>query len=108
MVGEVAYHFFDLPIHHLRLPVRLGMMSRRRTNFDLEDVCEGFLKLEENNGVTVADHIFGTAVTQIHVLVGEGGNGSSRTVLFCSRQADHLRVEIQEGIDNVITAGRRR
>jgi len=84
------------------------MISGRRTDFDLEDVREGFPKLGEKDGVTVAHHIFGNTVIPVHVVVEEKGNGSSRSVWFCRRQADHLGEAIHDDIDAVVTAGRLR
>jgi len=66
------------------------MISRRRTNFDIEDVREGFPKVGEKDGVTVAHHILGKAVIPVHMVVEEKGNGSSCTVWFCCRQANNL------------------
>jgi len=84
------------------------MISRRRTDSDLDDVHEEILKLAEKNGVAFAHHNCGKAVIPIHVVVEEEGNGSSRTVWFCRRQEDHIGEAIHDEIDAVVTAGRLR
>jgi len=84
------------------------MICRRRTDLDLEDVREGFPKLLEKDAVSVAHHILGKAVIPVHVVVEEKGNGSSRTVWFCLRQANPLGEAIHDDIDAFVTAGRLR
>jgi len=84
------------------------MIRRGRTDFDIEDVREGFSKLGEKDGATVAHHILGKAVIPVHVVMEEKGNGSSRTVWFCRRQANRLGEAIHAEIYAVVTAGRLR
>jgi len=71
VVDEVTPHFFHLLVRNRGLPVRLRMMSGRRTNLDLEDVREGFSKVGEEDRIAVTHHVHGKAVIPVNMVVEE-------------------------------------
>jgi len=69
VVDEATQHFVHVFVHNLGLPVRLRMIGGRRTNFDIQDVREGFPKVSEEDRIAATHHVNGKAVIPVNMLV---------------------------------------
>ena len=104
--GHAPQHSLQSLVSPLRLPVSLGMVSRRQTNRGPNSVTEGLLYLRRELGTTVGDYIHGNTMESDHVGHKEVRGLSRRREFREGGKVNHFRELVDDGQDGGIALGR--